>query len=220
MSDSEISNLNFSVFTKTTGFTVVTGPVAQRTRNIQTCWGKRIPPHQAPIPIRRARLPDNFGNATQPLASIFFPYVSCRNIENAPGHTRISQESIQRAMGMKEEDDDLAELDNNNDSDTIYHNSDNEAKLDPEAVSNAEEDDDELKSEINPEGKNEVVIAKHSGHCQIKLDIHSQISIILSNGCEYFKCNTCTQQYKRSAGTKNIRDHLFKQHGWTSLTGL
>ena len=122
MSDSEISSLNSSIFTRTTGRTVVTEPVAQRTRNIQSRRGERVPSHQAPIPIRRLRLLDNSGNATQPLASIFLPHVSRRNIENAPGHTRISRESVHRAMGIEEEDDNLAESDNNNDSDPIYHN--------------------------------------------------------------------------------------------------
>ena len=116
-------------------------------------------------------------------------------------------------MRIEEEDDDLAESDNNDDSDPIYHNSDDEARLDPEAAADAEKDDDELESEINPEGEDEVVIAEHSSCRQIRSDIHSQISVISSNGCEYFRCNTCTQQYKRSAGTKNIRDHLLKRHG-------
>ena len=220
MSDSEIFSLNSSVFTRTTGCTVVTGPVAQRTRNIQSCRGERVPSHQAPIPIRRPCLPNNSGNATQPLAFIFLPHVSCKNLENAPGHTRISRESVHRAMGIEEEDDDLAESDNNDDSDPIYHNLDDEARLDPKAAADAKEDDDELESEINPEGKDKVVIAEHLSRRQIRSDIHSQISVILSNGCEYFRCNPCTQQYKRSAGTKNIRDYLLKRHGWTSLTGV
>lgn len=36
MSDSEISNLNLSAFTSTTGDTVITSLVAQRTYNIKT----------------------------------------------------------------------------------------------------------------------------------------------------------------------------------------
>lgn len=137
MSDSENFSLNSSVFTKTTG-------CAQRTCNIQTRLGKRVPPHQAPISIRRPCLSDNSGNATQPLESIFLFHVSYRNIKNGLGHTRISWESVYSAMEIEEKDDDLAQPDNNNDNDTIYYNSDNNTRLNPEATANAEEDDDEL----------------------------------------------------------------------------
>ena len=152
------------------------------------------------------------------MASIFLPHVSCRNIENAPGHIRIIREFVYRAMGIEEKDDNLAESDNNDDSDPIYQNSDNKARLDLEAAANAEKDDDELENEINLEGEDEVVIAKHLSCCQIRSDIHSQISVISSNGYEYFRYNTCTQQYKYSAGIKKIYDYSLKQHGWTSLT--
>ena len=105
------------------------------------------------------------------MASIFLPHVSCRNIENAPSHTRISQESIHRAIRIEEDDDDLTELDNNDDSDPICQNSEDEARLDPEVVANTEKNDNKLESEINPEGEKEVVIAKHLSCCQIRSDI-------------------------------------------------
>ncbi len=44
MSDSEISGLNSSAFSDTTGGIVVTGPVAQRTRNIKTRQKERVIP--------------------------------------------------------------------------------------------------------------------------------------------------------------------------------
>ena len=63
MSDSEISSLNSSVFTRSIGCIIVTGLVAQRTRNIQSCRREKFPSHQTPIPIRCPCLLDNFGNA-------------------------------------------------------------------------------------------------------------------------------------------------------------
>ena len=80
MSDSEISSLNSSSFTSTIGGTVETGPVEQRTRNIKTRRRERVIPQQPSIPIRHPRLPDNSGNATQPLALIFLPNVPRRQI--------------------------------------------------------------------------------------------------------------------------------------------
>ena len=65
-------------------------------------------------------------------------------------------------------------------------------RLDPEATADAEEEDDELENEINLEGEDEIVIAKYSSCCQIRSDIYSQISVISSNECEYFRYNTCT----------------------------
>ncbi len=75
MSDSEISSLNSSAFIKTTGRTVITRLVAQRTCNIKTPWREKVIPQQTPIHIRHSRLPDNSRNATQLLAPIFLPNV-------------------------------------------------------------------------------------------------------------------------------------------------
>ena len=63
MSDSEISSLNLGAFKSTTGDTVVTGSVVQRTRNIKTRQKKRVIP-QPSIPIRHPHLPNKSGNAT------------------------------------------------------------------------------------------------------------------------------------------------------------
>ena len=51
-------------------------------------------------------------------------------------------------------------------------------------------------------------------------NIHSQTHLALHNGATYFQCNYCTQKYKRSGGTRNVRDHLTKVHGWDGLTTL
>lgn len=51
-------------------------------------------------------------------------------------------------------------------------------------------------------------------------NIHSQTHLTLHNGATYFQCNYCSQKYKRSGGTKNIRDHLTKFHGWDGLTAM
>ena len=98
--DSEISSLNSSAFTSTTGGTVVTGPVAQRIRNIKTRRRERVIPQQPSIPIRHPCLPDNSGNATQPLAPIFLPNVSRRQIGNIPASTQITRESVHHSMGI------------------------------------------------------------------------------------------------------------------------
>ena len=51
-------------------------------------------------------------------------------------------------------------------------------------------------------------------------DIHSQTHLTSHDAATYFQCNYCTQKYKRSGGTRNIRDHLTKVHGWDGLTTL
>ena len=121
-------------------------------------------------------------------------------------------------MEIVDDDDDSLELDNSDKQDP--NNSENEARLDPKAAADAEENSDESEGQNPLESEDEVVLAEPAGRRQVRADIYSQISILSVNGCEYFKCNTCPQQYKRSAGTKNIRNHLLKRHGWTSLTGV
>lgn len=192
MSDSEISSLNSSAFTSTTGGTVVTGPVAQRTRNIKTRRRERVIP-QPSIPIRHPRLPDNSGNATQPLAPIFLPNVPRRQIGHVPASTQITRESVHHAMGIVDDDDDSLELDSSNKQDPVYDNSEDEARLDPEAAAGAEENSDESEGQNPLESEDEVVLAEPAGRRQVRADIYSQISILSVNGCEYFKCNTCPQ---------------------------
>ena len=84
-------------------------------------------------------------------------------------------------------------MDNNDDNDLIYYNLKNEARFDLKAVINTKKDDYELESEINLKVEDKVSIAKHTNCCQIRSDIYSLITIILSNRYEYFKCKTCTQ---------------------------
>ncbi len=90
MCDSEISSLNSSAFTSTTGGTVVIDLLAQRTRNIKTRRRKRVIPQQPSIPIRHPCLPDNSGNTTQLLALIFPPNVPRRQIRYIPASTKIN----------------------------------------------------------------------------------------------------------------------------------
>ncbi len=90
MSDSEISSMNSSTFMSTTGDTVVTSPVSQRTRNIKTRRRERVIPQQPSIHIRHPRLPDNSRNSTQPLTSIFLPNVPRRQIGHVPVSTQIT----------------------------------------------------------------------------------------------------------------------------------
>lgn len=105
MSDSDISNLNSSIFTKTTGRTIVIGLVTQYTRNFQTRQGKRIIPRPASIiPVNHSCLPDNSENASQLLAPIFLANLSQRSIKNAVALTCVSKESVHRAMGIKDND--------------------------------------------------------------------------------------------------------------------
>lgn len=48
--------------------------------------------------------------------------------------------------------------------------------MDLEAVANTKKHNDKLKSEINTKAEDKVVITKHSGCCQIRSNIYSQIS--------------------------------------------
>lgn len=114
MSDSMMLSLNSSAFISTTGRTVMTGTVAQRTC---TRRGVRFVPRQAPIPIRHPRQPDNSGNATQPLGQ----WTSEKYRKCTSSYT--DQSGICAwAKGIEEEDDDLLELDTDNERDSIYHN--------------------------------------------------------------------------------------------------
>lgn len=51
-------------------------------------------------------------------------------------------------------------------------------------------------------------------------EIHSQTHLTLHNGAMYFQCKYCSQKYKQSGGTKNVRDHLKKVHGWDGVSTI
>ncbi len=189
MSDSEISSLNSSAFTSTTDGTVVTGLVAQHTRYIKTRRRKRVIPQQPSIPIRHSRLPKNFGNATQPLAPIFLPNVPKRQIGHIPASTQITRESVLHAIGIVDDDDDSLELDSSEEQGPAYDNSEDGARLDPEAAEGADENSDESEGQNSLKNENEIVLAESAGR-QVRADSYSQISILSVNGCEYFKSNT------------------------------
>ena len=123
-------------------------------------------------------------------------------------------------MEIVDDDDDSLKLDNSEEQDPVYDNSEDEARLDPEEAAGVEENSDESEGQNPLKSEDEIVLAEPAGRRQVRADIYSQISIFSVNGCEYFKCNTCPQKYKRSVGTINIRDHLLKRHGWTSLKGV
>ena len=168
-------------------------------------------------------MPDNSGNDSRSLAPIFLANTSRRSIENAPAPTRASRDSLHRVMGIEDHDDSdnqLSDLDYDNESNFVYHNSEDEARFDPKAAANNEENENKIESESHSDLEVEAIVAQPAGRRQVRSDIYTHISVISIDGCEYFKCNTCLQQYKRSAGTKNICDHLLKQHAWSSLTGV
>lgn len=71
-------------------------------------------------------------------------------------------------MGIDEEEDDLAEIDNNNHSDFINYYSCNEARLNLEVMANVKEDDDELENKIDPKVEDKRIIVEHTSCCQIK----------------------------------------------------
>lgn len=124
MSDSDISSLNFSAFTRTTGRTIVTGQVVQRTCNFQTRQGEPIIPRPAPISVNYPRLPDNYGNVSQPLAVIFLANTSQRSIKNAPAPTRTSRESVYRVMEIENDNNSnsqFSDLDDDNETNFFYH---------------------------------------------------------------------------------------------------
>ncbi len=155
MSDSEISSLNLCAFTSTTGGAVVTGSVAQRTHNIKTRRKERVIPQQPSISIRHPCLPDNFGNATQPLAPIFSPNIPRRQIRHVTASTQFTRQSVHHAIGIVDDDDDSLELDSSDEQDAVYDNSEDEAKLHPEAASGAEGNSDESEgpNSLKSEGK-------------------------------------------------------------------
>lgn len=100
--------------------------------------------------------------------------------------------------------------DDNNKSKLVYHNLEDEVRFDLEAAVDNEENEDEIESKVHLDLEVKAIISQPIGRCQIKSDIYTQISVISIEGCKYFKCNTCPQQYKHSASTKNICNHLFK----------
>ena len=190
MSDSEISSLNSSAFISTSSGTVITSLVAQRICNIKTRRRERVIPQRS-IPIRYLCLPDNFESATQPLAHIFLLNVPRRQIRHVPASSQMTQKSVYHTIGIVNNDDDSLELDGFNKQDPIQDNSEEETRLDLEATAGAEENIDESEGQNPLESEDKVVLAKPAGHCQVRAYIYSQINILLVNGCEYFKCNTC-----------------------------
>ncbi len=87
----------------------------------------------------------------------------------------------------------MLESDNHNESDIIYHNLEDEARLDSKAAVDVEENDDEIENENDTEVSDEMVFDEPAGRCQVRSDIYSQISVISFNGYEYFKCNTLSK---------------------------
>ena len=105
----------------------------------------------------------------------------------------MSQDSVYRAMGTEDNDNnnELLELVNDNESNLIYHYTKFEARLNPEVAADAKQNDNKIESKSYLEVIDEAMVAGLIGRHQVRSDIYSQISVISINGYEYFKCNTC-----------------------------
>ncbi len=115
-------------------------------------------------------------------------------------------------------------------SNTNSHNSPNgsdfERLKDPKA---AQEEDDESESESNTSNRDtnerdkSTAIGSYASYthlkrCRKRSDIYTQSRLITYRGALYFQSNYCTQKYKESGGTKNMKDHLIKVYGWVGMT--
>lgn len=177
MSDSDIFSLNSSVFTKTINRTIVTGPITQRTCNFQTRQGEQIILQLASIiPVNHPYLLDNSGNTSRLLAPIFLANTSQKSIENAPTPTCASWESVHRAMGIDNNDNSdsqLSDLDDDIESNFIYHNSEDEARFNPEAGADNEENKNKIESKSHSNHKVELIVGQPAGWRQIRSDIYT-----------------------------------------------
>lgn len=164
MSNTNISSLNSSVYTRTTSYTVMTRPVPQHTCNVHTSWKEQVIPQPEPVLIKHLRLPNNFGNNTQLLAHIFFLNPQ-RILKNPPASTQISWESKHKTMGIEDDDnnDELLELNNDNESNFIYYNSEDKARFEPEVVANTEKNDNKIESKSYLEVIDETIVARPTG---------------------------------------------------------
>ncbi len=200
--------LEFECFTRTTGRRDVTKLVAQRTCNIKKYRKEKVIPQQPSISIKHPCLSNNFGNATQPLAPIFLLNVLRRQTENIPVFTQITRESVYQAIRILN-DDDFLKLDIAEKQDLVYNILEDEARLDLKASADVEKNSDENKGQNLLKIEDKIILAKPTGPRQVRVNINTQIIIISVNGCEYFKCNTCPQQYKWSVSTKDTYNHIF-----------
>ncbi len=115
-------------------------------------------------------------------------------------------------MGILDDNDEFLEQNGAEERDPVYDNSEDKARLDFQAAAYTEKNSDESEDQNSLKIEDEIILAELAGRCQVRADSYSQITIISINGCKYFTCNTCPQQYKQSPGTKNILDHLFKSY--------
>ncbi len=115
---------------------------------------------------------------------IFLLNVPRRQIGHVPASTQITRESVHHSIGMVDDDDDSLELDGSEKQDTVYDNSKDEARLNPEATEGEEKNSDESESQNSSKSEDKIVLAEPAGRRQVKPDIHPQISIHSINGCE------------------------------------
>lgn len=50
-----------------------------------------------------------------------------------------------------------------------------------------------------------------------RADIHDQVTVVERQGRKYWQCTHCSKKYNTAGGTKIMRDHLVKTHGWSPL---
>lgn len=99
-------------------------------------------------------------------------------------------------MAIKKDNDNdnqLSKLDDDNESNLVYHNSENKVRFDLEVVANNEENEDEIEKKVYLDLKVKAIVAQPASQHQIRSDINTQISVIFIDRCEYFKCNICLQ---------------------------
>lgn len=152
------------------------------------------------------------------MAPIFLAGNTRPNPENLSPVAQVTRRVLHQAIGISDNSSDSQP-----ESDIISWqptllNSDDEIGNDPEAAADAELSENDIENTANEEGELEGNL--RDGRRIIRSDIHSQIKVVHVNGCEYLQCKHCIKKYKRTAGTKNVRDHLLHHHGWTGLTSI
>ena len=204
-----------STTSKTTNETLL---VAGRTRNVRTRRGEvsKVPKQNLSRRIRPAK------NAPQGKQRSIFRKLYLHKIG-----TQRAAAQLEGIMAFFQ-----APLPRQLRTNTSSHNSPNgsdfERLNDPKA---AQEEDYESESDSSTsnrdtnEGDNSTAIGLHASSAHLKRrrkrsDIHTQSRLTTYRGTLYFQCKYCSQKYKERGGTKNMRDHLIKVHGWDRMTSV
>ena len=194
-------------------------PVVRRTRNVRTRRGEilKVPKQNLSRRVRQAKKAPQ-GKQRSNFCELYLHKICTQNA--ASDHAPLERLTLFFQAPPP------WQLRSNTSSHNSPNGSDFENLNDPNS---AQKEDDESKSDFNTSNRdtnrknNSTAIGLHSSfahlkRCQKRSDIYTQSRLITYRGALYFQSNYCTQKYKESGGTKNMKDHLIKVYGWVGMT--